>query len=88
MKIKLQVSGGFIPVNKESVIDAKITDTDLDELISAIHIKDNPNSQVRDGKNFSLVIKNKTISIDPNIVPEKFKLLFKELTENLKYQKR
>lgn len=87
MEIKLQVSGGFIAIKKESVIDAKITDTDLDELISAIQLKDNPNSQIRDGKSFFLVVKNRTIAIDPNIVPEKFKPLFEELTENLKYQR-
>jgi len=87
MKIKLQVSGGFIAINKESVIDAKITDTDLDELIAAIDLKDNSNSQIRDGKSFSLIVKNRTIIIDSNKVPEKFKSLFEELMANLKYQK-
>ena len=82
MKIKLSVSGGFIPVNKEAEIDADISDKDLDELISAIEI--NSNSKIRDSKYFTLEAKGKSVLINPNIVPEHYKSLFGGLMNNLK----
>ncbi len=84
MKIKLLVSGGFIPVSKEAVIDADISDTDWNELISAIEVENNSNSKARDSKYVILEAKGRSVLINPDKVPIKYKPLFSKLFNNLK----
>ena len=84
MKIKLSVSGGFLPLYKEAVIESAITDKELAVLLSAIEIKGNSKGMARDAKNYILEANGQSVQIDPNLVPEQFSELFNELTSNLK----
>lgn len=84
MKIKLGVSGGQVPVYKEAVIESAISEKELATLISAIEIKGKPKSAARDAKSYTLEVNGKRVQIDPDLVPEQFSDLFKELVSNLK----
>ena len=82
MKIKLQVSGGFIPTIKESVVVENIANNDWDELISTIKVKVNP--KARDSKSYMLEANGKEVLINPNLIPKKHKPLFDKLISNLR----
>jgi len=84
MKIKLSVSGGFVPIYKEAVIESAISDKELAALLSAIEIKGKSKGMARDAKSYTLEADGKTVPVDPNLVPEHFRELFNELISNLK----
>jgi hypothetical protein len=84
MKIKLCVSGGLIPVYKESEIEATIADKELNELIAAIEIKGPQNSKARDSKYYTLEINGKSIPVNPDSIPKQHEELFIKLINNLK----
>jgi hypothetical protein len=84
MKIKLGVSGGHVPVYKEAVIESAISEKELATLLSAIEIKGKSKAVARDTKSYTLEVNGKTVQIDPELVPEQFSDLFKELRSNLK----
>ena len=84
MKIKLSVSGGFLPIYKEAVIESAISDKELAALLSAIEIKEKSKGMARDAKSYILEVNGQSVQIDPNLVPQQFSELFNELTSNLK----
>jgi hypothetical protein len=83
MKIKLIRTGGFIPITKESEIEADLTNDDLANLIKIIELSPSV-SKIKDGTYYELLIGDEQVSINPDNIPEGYKEIFEKLKRNLK----
>ena len=84
MEIKLKRSGGIIAAKKEATKKVDWTEEELEALVSAAKRKEEPLSRGRDTTGYFLEIKNESIPIDLDKIPEKYKAVFDNLKTNLK----
>jgi hypothetical protein len=84
MKIKLKRSGGIVPVKKEAVKEVNWTDNDVYDLIHAAGRKDEPLQHGRDTTSYFLELENKSVQLDLEKIPLKYKTVFEQLKKELK----
>lgn len=84
MQIKLQQTGGFIPLHKEASTEVSWTEQELQELVALIETRRDPASPVRDAQYFTLLVNDLTISIDITKVPKAYQHIFDDLRGKMK----
>jgi len=84
MKIKLKRSGGIVPVKKEAVKEVNWTANDIHDLIHAAERKEEPLQRGRDTTGYFLELENKSVPIDLDKIPSKYKSVFEQLKNELK----
>lgn len=85
MKIRLVRSGGFLPVTKVAETEVNLTEKEIDGLLKAI--KHDPSApRIKDGNYFELTVGDKSIPVDLDKVPEKYRTLFTRLKNDLKFK--
>lgn len=88
MKIKLTKSGGLIGKKLEAETDWHFSDEEWQELSASIQAKmASSDKRIKDAFNYTLQIKgddNTKTPINPALVPEKFREVFKKLFDGLK----
>lgn len=88
MKITLVRSGGIIPMTKKAETDVDWSQDELNELLQTIGVERHSPAIARDASSYSLQAGDRTLSIDWDKIPGKYKKVFEEMKDNLKIEKK
>ena len=83
MKIKLIRTGGFIPITKAAEADVDISAREMAGLLEIIQ-HDPAAPRIKDGNSWELAVGFRSITVDLEKVPDKYKAIFDQLKNDLK----
>lgn len=83
MQIALVRTGGFIPLKKKAEAEVDWSEQELLQLIEHIKAENTRPGVSRDTTSYYLKIKDQTVAIDLNKIPQNYQSTFDDLKDNL-----
>lgn len=84
MQIALVRTGGIIPLKKRAEAEVDWSEQELMQLIKTIKLENTGPGISRDATAYHLEIRDQTVPIDLNKIPQNYQSTFEELKDNLK----